>query len=249
MLLAVIADLHANLAALEAVLNEIKIIKPDLILCLGDIVGYNAEPADTIELLKDTTTYVVAGNHDVDTISQNPKPGTNTEAQLVLRWTKENLSTEHLSYLANLPNKIIYSNEFIGVHGCYLNDTHINGYVTGSMLEYNLNAILSKSTWPTIAFCGHTHVALAGWLEHETCIEKTIKEPVIWPKHAKAILINPGSVGQPRDEDCRASFALVDTVKRQITVKRVSYDIERTIDAIKKANLPSRLADRLREGR
>lgn len=248
MLLAVIADLHANLAALEAVLGEIKTIKPDILLCLGDIVGYNAEPTTTIDLLKDNTTYVVMGNHDFDTVTQTPRPGTNREAQLVLQWTKENLSTEHVSYLSNLPNKFIYPNEFIGVHGCYLNDTHINGYVTGSMLEYNLKTIV-KSDWPTLAFCGHTHVPLAGWLEYETCIENQIKETVIWPKHAKAILINPGSVGQPRDEDCRASFALVDTVKRKITVKRVSYDIERTIAAIKKANLPTKLADRLREGR
>ncbi len=175
--------------------------------------------------------------------------GTNIEAQLVLQWTKENLSQENLSYLASLPNKIIYPREFVAVHGCYLNDTHINGYVTSSMLENNLRAILSRSNWPTIAFCGHTHISLVGWLENEICIENRGKEPITWPKHARAVIINPGSVGQPRDEDCRSCFALVDIAKRKITIKRVSYDIEKTIDAIKQANLPSKLADRLRKGR
>ncbi|MBI4851351.1 MAG: metallophosphoesterase family protein [Acidobacteria bacterium] len=249
MLLAVIADLHANLPALEAVLVEIKELRPDLILCLGDIVGYNAEPANTIDLLRETTKYVVAGNHDVDTISQNSVAGTNKDAQLVLSWTKENLLEKHLSYLANLPNKIIYENEFVGAHGCYLNDTHINGYVTSSMLEENLKSLLNRSNWPTIAFCGHTHIALVGWLENDLCIENNAKEPITWPKHARAVIINPGSVGQPRDEDIRASFALVDLTKRKITIKRVSYDIERTISAINQANLPIKLADRLRKGR
>lgn len=248
MLLAVIADLHANLTALLAVIAEIKKFKPDLILCLGDIVGYNAEPAETIELLQETTNFVLAGNHDTDTLNLVPTNGTNKEAKLVLQWTKDTLSNKHLTYLASLPNKIVYENQFIAVHGCYLNDYHINGYVTSSMLESNLLAIINKD-WPRLAFCGHTHVGLAGWVENDVCIENKLKMPTAWPKHAKAVLINPGSVGQPRDEDNRAAYALVDINKRQITVNRVSYDIERTILKIHQAGLPNKFAERLREGR
>lgn len=249
MLLAVIADLHANLSALEAVLGEIQKIKPDLILCLGDIVGYNAEPNETINLLKETTNFVVAGNHDAEVTNQNFTPGTNQEAQLVLQWTKNTLSEENLSYLTNLPNKIIQQKDFVAVHGCYLNDTHINGYVTSSMLENNLLAILKRSDWPRLAFCGHTHVALIGWLENEICLENKAKEAFTWPKQARAVIINPGSVGQPRDEDPRASFALIDTEKRKVIIKRISYDIEKTILAIKNAHFPLKLADRLLKGR
>lgn len=244
-----ISDIHANADALDAVIRRIQEMDIDSVVCLGDLVGYNAEPRECIEKVRTLTGMVVAGNHDWEIARGTTVPGISSTAHQTDDWTRLQLEKEHLDYLAGLPGHLIQPPEFVAVHGCYLNEVHVNGYITGTMLEKNLMAIESRKDWPPIAFCGHTHVPMCGWLEEGGCVEVPLKQEVRWPRKAGAVLINPGSVGQPRDGDPRASFAVVDTLERLVTFCRVSYDVEKTAAGIVAAGLPSSIADRLRVGR
>lgn len=247
MKLAVIADIHSNLAALEAVLEVIAQKRPDLVICLGDLVGYNAEPEECIALLQKHADLVVAGNHDADICHESRTLGTNSAARSVQEWTRKVLSEEALSYLRTLPTHRVDPRGFVAAHGCYLSEVYISGYVTSTMLEANLQAILRRSGWPKVAFCGHTHVPLCGWLD-SSCIERVPRPSISWPKSAEVVLVNPGSVGQPRDGDPRASFALISLEERSVEIVRVPYDIARTMRSIQKAGLPLSLAERLQHG-
>lgn len=246
MRLALLADIHSNLAALEAVMEQVERLGVDRTVCLGDIVGYNAEPRECIELVR-RMDIVVAGNHDRETLSGLSKPGTNATAQFIQHWTRAKLGPSEIDYLERLPNRFI-DDDFVAVHGCYLNDIHTFGYVTSTMLEANLKAVRQRG-FPPIAFCGHTHVAICGWLEGEHCQEPKAQGQVCWPARADVVLINPGSVGQPRESDPRAAFAVVDLEARTVDFHRVEYDIQRTVSAITRAGLPPSLGERLRAGR
>jgi len=248
MRLAVIADVHANRPALEAVLEAVERLAPDRVLCLGDLVGYNAEPSECIARVRAAADAVVAGNHDVDVLTQQPLEGTAAEARLVQAWTRARLSTEDAAYLGGLPNKLT-DPAYVAVHGCYLNPSHVNGYVTSTMLQKNLEVVAADPDYPVVALCGHTHTPMCGWLLLDECVEPRRQDHAVWPAKARAVLLNPGSVGQPRDGDPRASFALVDLEARSFEVTRVPYDIEAAVDAIRRAELPPGLGERLREGR
>jgi predicted phosphodiesterase len=248
MRLAVIADVHANNAALEAVLEAIEGSRPEALLCLGDLVGYNAEPSECIARIRASARLVVAGNHDVDVARPEPAGGTNASARLVQEWTRSRLGPEEVAYLSGLPALIVEPQRFVAVHGCYLNRTYYSGYVTTTMLEANLRAIAAHEDWPQLAFCGHTHAPLVGWIDGQGCQEPRLEGLLRWPM-AATVLVNPGSVGQPRDGDPRAAFAIVDSEARSVEVRRVAYDVERSVRAIADAGLPAELGERLREGR
>jgi diadenosine tetraphosphatase ApaH/serine/threonine PP2A family protein phosphatase len=249
MRIAIFGDVHANIQALDKVLKAIEDQQPDEILCLGDIVGYGVEPNLCIDRVRDATSLILMGNHDMDAANGIQSPGTNAMARLLLDWTHCQLDTASRDFLAALQKRIILPEVAVAVHGCYLNDTGVYGYVTGTMLEKNLRAVAENPLWPKLAFCGHTHVPMCGWIEGDICVEVKLNSPVRWPSKASAVLINPGAVGQPRDGDPRAAFAIVDTNLRTAEVIRVEYDIEVTARAIEGCGLPKILADRLREGR
>ena len=249
MRLAVVADIHANHHALAAVLAAIQVARADLLVCLGDLVGYNAEPSKCLQRIREAAGVVIAGNHDYCTVSQEPDWGTNTAARQAQAWTRLQLDATELAYLGGLPTHTVDSRGFVAVHGCYLNGTYLTGYVTGTMLEANLEAVAAKDSWPRVAFCGHTHAPLCGWLEGDRVSEDRLAAPIIWPSDAHAVLINPGSVGQPRDGDPRAAFAIVELENRRIEIHRLSYDIDGAARAILNAGLHPSLADRLRDGR
>jgi diadenosine tetraphosphatase ApaH/serine/threonine PP2A family protein phosphatase len=137
----------------------------------------------------------------------------------------------------------------VAVHGCYLNDVHVTGYVTETMLESNLRVVAASRELPKLALCGHTHVPMLGVLEGDTARSTRLDEPFRWPKSARAVLVNPGSVGQPRDGDVRASLVIVDLEARTVTPLRVAYDVEAAARAVEAAGLPAVFAERLRAGR
>lgn len=249
MRLAVIADVHANLPALEAVLSAIDRADVARVICLGDMVGYNAEPASCLRLLRSRVDTFVAGNHDIDVACRKLSPGTGLIARDVQAWTRAQLDDEAIGFLSDLPRVISDPAGFVAAHGCYLNTLFYTGYVTGTMLEKNLVAIRDHPTWPKLAFCGHTHVPMVAWLLGGEVDERAADHPNTWPAEAEAVLVNPGSVGQPRDGDARASFALVDIERSTVTIERTAYDIERACRAIAAARLPFDLVTRLREGR
>jgi predicted phosphodiesterase len=249
MRLALLADVHANLEALEAVLDAVARAEVDRVVCLGDLVGYNAHPVECIGRVRAAATVVVAGNHDRDTVAEEPALGTSPDAREAQRWTRRCLGPDEISYLRGLPNRHVEPGAFVAVHGCYLNDKHVSGYVTSTMLERNLEAVAARADWPKLALCGHTHAPLAGWLEGDRLVETRLSEPAAWPAEARVVLVNPGSVGQPRDGDPRASYGVVDLEARRVVVERVDYDVDKAARAVVSAGLPEVFARRLLEGR
>jgi len=250
MRLALIADIHANLHALRTVLRAVTSERVDRVVFLGDSVAYNANPNESVALLRSFCDVAVAGNHDRDVILGDPLIGTSSTARLTQEWTKAQLQPEHATWLNALPNKAVEPDTYIAVHGCYLNNTHVNGYITQTMLEPNLRAIANNEAWPALGFCGHTHMPCFAFLaDGKVTLERAAGERHAWPKDASAILVNPGSVGQPRDGDPRASFAIVDTQERWAMFHRMRYDVEGAVQAIEQAGLPASLGQRLKEGR
>ncbi|HET9953204.1 MAG TPA: metallophosphoesterase family protein [Polyangiaceae bacterium] len=249
MKLAVMGDIHSNYAALRATLTAIEADAVDVILCLGDLVGYNAEPKECLALIRARVPWVVRGNHDEDVCGDDVLLGTGRAARVVQRWTRQLLDASELAQLENLPNYILQRDKFIAVHGCFLNDKHTYGYVTESMLGENLERIAARTDWPKLAFCAHTHVPLLGWLDGDHVVRADLESRVVYPPQARATLLNPGSVGQPRDGDTRASYALVDIAARSVQIRRVSYDIEQTIRKNQQVGLAAEFSERLREGR
>jgi predicted phosphodiesterase len=249
MRLAVFADVHANDHALEAIRADMGERGFDMSVCLGDIVGYNARPRECVECVGATTDIVVAGNHDRDVLRTTACLGTSSSARLVQMWTALQLEDAHLGYLDSLPGRVVWDDAFVALHGCYLNDSHVSGYVTGTMLEANLQRIADRGNWPRLAFCGHTHIPMCGWLAGGECVDERAAGRLEWPADANAVLINPGAVGQPRDGDPRAAYAMVDTTRRSVEFIRVAYDVGAAQAAIRDASLPDTLAERLAEGR
>lgn len=249
MRIGLVADVHANLAAWDAVMEALEQERIDRLVCLGDLVGYNADPESVVASVRARCDVIVAGNHDREVEGASTR-GTSSAARHALAWTHETLSTETSTWLARLPARVIdVEAGFTAVHGCYLNDTYVSGYVTETMLPANLEKIADPAAaLPNLAFCGHTHVPLAGWLASDV-VRAHVAGEVRWPKRAHAVLVNPGSVGQPRDGDPRASFAVVDVDACTVRWRRVAYDVERTAAAIRAAGLPEELAARLCEGR
>jgi predicted phosphodiesterase len=247
MRIAVIADVHANVAALDAVLDRIARERVEATICLGDLVGYNAEPGPCIDRLRAVCTTIVAGNHDRDCLHA-PQPGTTKAARQVIDWTREQLDDDHRGYIAGLP-ALVRTAHYVAAHGSYLSEVYVSGYVTSTMLEKNLAAIAGRDGWPVLAMCGHTHVPMFGWWDGIAVHESKLAAPDTWPRNARAVIVNPGSVGQPRDGDPRASYAVIDLEARALHVARVAYDIERTCEANARAGIPDELSARLREGR
>jgi len=189
----------------------------------------------------------VAGNHDLAVLGGPRGPGTAASALRVQDWTRRCLSADRIEWLAALP-RMVYDVDFVAVHGCFLDpSSYAHGYVTATMLERNLRAV--RSLGARLAFCGHTHIPMAAWLAGDVVTAAIGRGDVQWPAEADAVLVNPGSVGQPRDGDPWASFALVDTETRTARFTRVPYDVAAAIDAIDRADLPTELGQRLRAGR
>lgn len=249
MRLVVIADVHANLPALTSVLQQIGPLQPERVLCLGDSVSYNANPNECLSVLRELCHVTVAGNHDRDLVFDAPVVGTSGAARQSQAWTRRVLTPDNLAWLARLPDIWVEPNEFVAVHGAFLSHAHVSGYVTRVMLEANLRTIAGHPDWPRLGFCAHTHQPMIGVLQHDgRVLREHLDRSVSWSADAAAVIINPGSVGQPRDGDPRASFALVDTCERTARVLRVAYDVQAAMRAFEGTGLPPAHATRLLQG-
>lgn len=249
MRLGLLGDIHGNLHAFEAVLDEVARLRVDRTVCLGDLVGYNAFPSQCISLARTRCERIVMGNHDREVGAEEPTIGTSSSARAAQLWTREQLSPDELQWLSALPNKDVEEGRYIAVHGCYLNDFHVNGYVTQTMLKANLVAVARHEGWPKLAFCGHTHVPMLASLQWGEPRSHAAVGEVELPLGSDAILINPGAVGQPRDGDPRAAFAVVDLEVGMVEFHRVAYDVAAAAAAVNAAGLPPALSERLFEGR
>ncbi|MFA4905714.1 MAG: metallophosphoesterase family protein [Candidatus Margulisiibacteriota bacterium] len=217
----IIADIHGNLEALLAVLFELE-DKVDQIVCLGDIVGYGPNPNECCEIIKQRKIISIAGNHEKAVLKELPLTWFYPDPATAVRWTQKIMLTENLEYIRGLPLTLDFP-EFQIVHGSLLNPAE--EYLT--KLEEALPTF-DLMTKP-ILFVGHTHRPLE--LTHE---EKKI--------------INPGSVGQPRDGDPRGAFLIFDAQKGEAEWLRVDYNIEAVQGRMKEAGLPIFLIERLRRG-
>ena len=247
MKIAVLGDIHSNLEALTAVLEETERLGCEKYVCIGDIVGYNANPKECIEIVRSLDLLgVVMGNHDSYTSNSQELIGFNLQAAQAVEWTRKQLSEEELQWLGELPLKrdiflTSPSARFSIVHST-MDNPGMWGYIFD---RYTAAASMQYQCTPLCLF-GHTHTPLA--FDKTDEIEGGLYESLqILPNHK--YLINVGSVGQPRDRDPRAAFAIYDVEASAVSLHRVEYDIEESQRKILAAGLPERLAERLSYGR
>ena len=240
MRVAVISDVHGNLQALEAVLEQAGATGFDELWCLGDIVGYGARPRECLALVRERSAICLGGNHDLVVAGVLDIDQFTAEAGVAARWTRSVLTEEELEFLASLSAQ----GERAGI-------SLYHGSIRDPVWEYVLTAdvaIASLEAQPTdLALVGHSHVQLALALG-EDGLEGGKAEPGQEVTLGGKQLLNPGSVGQPRDRDPRAAWLLLDTEAGLARFMRSEYAIERAQSDIRAAGLPSRLADRLSRG-
>ncbi len=241
---AILSDIHSNLEALEAVLKEADTLGADSILCLGDIVGYNANPNECVEIIRRHGITAIMGNHDSRVAGLEEPTDFNPIAQEAIFWTRKTIKDTHREFLSTLPHHHIEEEAgFMCVHG-WIDSP--DSYIFSELeAEYNFR-LMEVEALPPLVFFGHTHVRVA-YTKKEVFIGSTLSNPLELEEDT-LYLVNPGSVGQPRDGDPRSSFLIYDTSKAQVSFHRVSYDLERCIEKIKKAGLPAPLWQRLQQG-
>ena len=234
MIIALISDIHSNLEALEAVWDEIK--DADAFLCMGDLVGYGASPNEVVEFvrkqMKRRTFLCVRGNHD-NAIAFGADWGFNPYARQAVRWHQRVMTIENLEFLRRLPVRQLFEDDtgrsYLLIHGSPR--APLDEYLFPWLPESEFKAVLSYVRQDDL-LVGHTHVPMLKVIEGRR-------------------IINPGSVGQPRDGDWRASYAIIDTEREppdNIEFHRVEYDAEEAARKIIEAGLPMFLANRLFEG-
>ncbi len=242
----VLSDIHGNLHALQAVLDAAGDF--DQLWSLGDAVGYGAFPNEVLEILRAQARVNVRGNHDRVCSGLTSAQGFNPVAAQAAQWTQEQLSAENLAWLRAVPKGPVQASEFAScAHGSPLDEDH---YILSMRDAWTP---LQRMETP-LTFFGHTHLQGAflqhgaEWEEAQPANE-TIAEYRLAVMDGARLLVNPGSVGQPRDRNSRAAFALYDTEIREVIFRRVPYDIAGAQQAIRAAGLPERLAARLATGR
>ena len=232
MRIAIISDIHSNLAALQCVFSYIDTAGVDKIYCLGDTVGYGPYPNECIELVNSRCHIVIAGNHDWGAAGKLQLRYFNKFGRITLRWTRKRMSEENRKTLLPLPLKIV-EDTITFVH-------------SSPMMPENWTYIVSeleareafRGFDTELCFTGHTHIpALIGEDGQANCLTDD-----------KRFLINVGSVGQPRDGNPKTSFGILDISKRSYNLVRLEYDIQHTYDAINKFGLPQMLGRRLKDG-
>ncbi|MEM8884707.1 MAG: metallophosphoesterase [Planctomycetota bacterium] len=238
----IFGDIHGNLHALDAVLEAYKSESIDVYLCTGDLVGYGAYPHECIERVREISQEVVAGNHDFAVCEKLALDFFNTYAKSAVLWTREQLTDEDLDYLRNLKLTAIVD-EHTTVSHATIYDAHAFDYI---QTQYDAHLSLQELS-TTCGFVGHSHIPIAFYLK-EGAVNWTM-EPSIEVAGLEKALVNVGSVGQPRDENPDAAYAVYDTEAQVVEVKRVPYDIEAAIAAIEENNLPRILGERLRLGK
>lgn len=241
----VLSDIHANLEALEAVLRNARDLW-DRVVVLGDLVGYGADPDAVVEAIMGLSPVaVIRGNHDKAASGVEDASNFNPAARAAALWTTNALTDGHRAFLRDLPAGPLLVDETIEIcHGSpFDEDFYIfDGDDAWRALE---------STRANLCFFGHTHVALA-FLRSGNVFEAVVPdtaETVIQVQNGRRLLVNPGSVGQPRDGDPRAAYALYDSGQGVVTLRRVAYAVERAQQKILAAGLPRALAQRLATGR
>ena len=236
----IFSDIHANLEALEAVLADARQRKCSHFACLGDVVGYNANPHECVERIRELDCPTVKGNHDEQASISEASTDFNELAERAIKWTRDKLTEKDKQWLRGLPfQKQV--RDFTIVHATL--DTPAQwGYVFN-----NLDAAASFTYQrTTVCFFGHTHVPMV-FIRDEGVRREIVDHVRIEP--AKKYFINVGSVGQPRDGNWRAAYCVYDIENNLVQQVRVKYDVAATQKKVIETGLPRPLAERLAMGR
>jgi diadenosine tetraphosphatase ApaH/serine/threonine PP2A family protein phosphatase len=246
-----LSDIHSNLEALEACLAAAP--SYDVVVNLGDVVGYGASPNEVVDRSRNLGKFFVRGNHDKAAAGLTELKDFNPIAGLAALWTREHLNPENLEWLRTLPHGPVEIEDLPGIQFVHGSPVDEDEYVV-TLRDAIEPLLLSVAT---ITFFGHTHLQ-GSFSSNQAATDvfrpeyKTVgqTESSQFPlKVGLRYLINPGSVGQPRDGDWRAAFAVYDSEDRIVSFYRVPYNLKRAQDRILAANLPQRLATRLAAGR
>jgi diadenosine tetraphosphatase ApaH/serine/threonine PP2A family protein phosphatase len=237
----IISDNHANLEATLAVLEQIDSIGVDQIVCLGDVVGYNANPNECCDIMRERNIPTICGNHDAVACGLEEPWGFNPVALHAAMWTRDNLREDNLEWLRGLPDTQKFEH-FLAVHG---SPTNRNSYLfTWEDILPHVNYVESQHT--KLCFFGHTHTpgifSTDGAYEFDENGSFTIED-------SKMYFVNLGSVGQPRDGDPRAAFGIYDSDTNSFRIVRINYPVKQAADKVSEAGLPTFLAERLFLGR
>ncbi len=238
----VLSDIHANLTALNAVLADAGNF--DEVWCLGDVIGYGPDPNDVIERLRELPNLnCILGNHDVAALGMMNLAVFNPEARKSLLWQAKSVSDANLNFLQNLPQNGMVRGDVTMAHGS----------PRDPVWEYILNTLVARLNFEEFAtsycFVGHSHIQCMFKLDMR---RDRISLDVLKPNHVHKLtpraILNPGSVGQPRDRDPRSAYAIFDPDEQTWEPRRVEYDIESVQKRIREAGLPEKHALRLSEG-
>jgi diadenosine tetraphosphatase ApaH/serine/threonine PP2A family protein phosphatase len=237
---AILSDIHANLEALRAVLDDCR-DRADAVICLGDTVGYGADPLPCVELVAERAQAVVAGNHEYAVSGLLSLTWFNRFARAAAEWTQERLDEPHRAYLAGLP----LVHELGDATLVHASPSQPDEW------EYLVTADDGFDAFPHFAtrwcFVGHSHVPGA-WSLGSAGPDHHARATSVRSERGRRYIVNVGSVGQPRDRDPRAAYAVWDVEAGQVDVQRVAYDVATARRKIVEAGLPRFLADRLAEG-
>ncbi len=245
MKVAVISDIHANLPALEAVLAAIDEAGADQIWCLGDAVGYGADPGPCLDLLAEHCDVCLAGNHDLAALGEIEISAFSSSAATAVAWTRGNLGDDGLTRLESLVGGATDEREGIGLYHGSPRDPVWEYVIETEQAEECLGVQEQR-----VALVGHSHIALYFTQVDELARVSSMPAPggTELKMGAGRWLANPGSVGQPRDGDPRAAWMDLDTGSMKARYHRLEYPVDAAAEAIRKAGLPEHLADRLYQG-
>ena len=221
MKLAIISDIHSNLHALEAVKEAIDRAGTDEVVCAGDVVGYGAFPNECCQIVRKLASNTVLGNHDLACLRRDPSRMNPYAAKAIL-WTADRLNDESQQFIHSLREEHKFAIEGVRFSMFHGSPSSVDEYV----FEQDVDESLVEAGGGDVLILGHTHVPLVMRLR-------------------TGLFVNPGAVGQPRDGEWKASYAVFDTETRKCEVKREEYDLQAAAEAIRSAGLPGLLAERL----
>ena len=240
MKLAVISDIHANLEALEAIMRDIELQQADKIVCLGDTIGYGADPIPCLEAVETRCETRLMGNHEYAVLGKLPSQQINRTAKIALNWTQNQLQDNVMSRIADLPMTAAMGDLFF-VHASPWEPTRWRYVLSPGEAEAAF-----KNFDQRICFNGHSHLPMIFALADNQIRVKTGHG--FQPNEDTRYIVNVGSVGQPRDNDPRACYVVFDTAEDEVIYRRVDYDIAKAQHKMRQAELPAMLIQRLQSG-
>ena len=244
MSIAILGDIHSNLAALKAVLEKVDELQITRVLFVGDLVGYNASASECIYLFKQRNFEGISGNHDRYTTGQEMRDVRETTVEAV-EFTREAIGEKGLAFLSQLPDTLAIDQRYMLVHGSICNrDEYM---LTSEVITKNMQKMRTEFNGIDVCFFGHSHFPAVignGTIDMKFPETRNVKlDPL------KQYMINPGSVGQPRDRVPLASFAEFDPRAYAVKIHRIEYDVQDTHDRVLEAGLGRSLAERMLTGR